>query len=133
MAKRGSMITVITLVILVVALFVFVAIPQIAKVYASGKAALKASAARDIALTLDAIYASPYDMEIEYNFDLSDFKVTISGNKVKVYGKSYGEPRSDPTLAQYDFVSVNDAPNFALDQPKKIVFKKFEGVLSITA
>ena len=132
MAKRGSMIAVITLAILVIALFVFIAIPQIAKVYASGKAALKTASARDIALILDTIYAYPHDIELEYNFDLSDFKVSISNNKVKVYDKSYGSPGSDPTLAQYDFVSVNDAPNFPLDQPKKIIFKKVEGVLAIT-
>src|SRR3989338_10062074 len=100
MKKRGgSTLVLIAIVTLLIALFVLVVYPMIAKAYASGKMALKVSAARDIALILDTMYAYPYDMEIEYNFDLSDFTIKITGTKVEIRDASFGFIGNDPTTA----------------------------------
>ena len=128
MTKRGSITYVlIVIIILIMAIVVFLTIPMIAKSYASGKIALKVAAARDIALILDTIYSYPYDTELRYDVDLSDFKVDIVNNNVKIYEKSYGSPGADPKLAQYSFVVVDDNPNFFLDEPENIVFEKKDG------
>ena len=132
MAKRGSMLVFISIITLLIALFVGVVYPMIAKAYASGEVALKVAAARDIALILDTVYASPYDIELNYDFDLSKFVVKISADKVEIDDPSFGAPESDPTLASYSFVPVDDKPNFILNNPKKIVFKKEKGVLTVT-
>lgn len=127
MKKRGSMLVFITIITLLIALFVLIVYPMIAKSYASGKMALKVSAARDIALILDTMYAYPYDTEIEYNFDLRDFTVKITGTKVEIRDASFGFIGDDPTTAIYSFVPANDNVNIELTRPQKIVFKKENG------
>ena len=117
----------IAIVTLLIALFVLVVYPMIAKAYASGKMALKVSAARDIALILDTMYAYPYDMEIEYNFDLSDFTIKITGTKVEIRDASFGFIGNDPTTAVYSFSPINDNVDIELTRPQKIVFKKENG------
>ncbi len=127
MKKRGSMLIFLAVVSILVALFVFVAMPMIAKAYASGKIALKAAAARDIALLLDAMYSHPYDIKVEYDIDLSDFKVEISNKEVKIESLSVSV---DPIAAKYPFVPINDNPDITLNQPIKIIFEKKSGKLS---
>lgn len=124
MTKKGMGIILISLIGIIVALFVFLVIPEIAKTYASGKVALKVAAARDIALILDTMYAYPYDMEFEYNVDLSDFVVEISENNVVIKIASLS---ADPTDAVYSFVPINDVPSYILQNPQKIIFKKLDG------
>ncbi|MEK6949653.1 MAG: hypothetical protein AABX34_05495 [Nanoarchaeota archaeon] len=125
--KGGGMLIFLAIVSILAALFVFIAMPMIAKAYASGKIALKAAAARDIALLLDAMYAHPYDVKVEYDIDLSDFKVEISNKEVKIQALSVSV---DPTTEKYPFVPINDDPNIVLNQPKKIIFEKKNGKLS---
>jgi len=125
--KGGGMLIFLAIVSILAALFVFIAMPMIAEAYASGKIALKAAAARDIALLLDAMYAHPYDVKVEYNIDLSDFKVEISNKEVKIESLSVS---IDPIAAKYPFVPINDNPNIVLNKPKKIIFEKKSGELT---
>jgi len=119
MRKRGHMLVIIALITTVIAIFVFLTFPNLAKDIKTGKIILKEASARDIALIIDTIYAYPYDMEVEYNVDLSDFVVQISQNTVKIRD------------AEYSFVPVNDNPDFALNRPKKIIFTKTDGKLTV--
>jgi len=121
------MLVFIAIIILVAALFVVFALPKINP----GKIALKTAAARDIALILNTIYVYPYDIEMQYDFDLSEFVIEVSQQKVRIYDPSFGVAK-DPTAAEYPFVPVNDNPNFILDKPSKIIFKKEKGVLTVT-
>ena len=137
MRKRGQLIN-IALITIVVAAIVGLSYPYIAKSLATGKTALKVAAARDIALILDTIYAYPYDIELEYDVDLSKFIVEISENSVKVYDASLVKISNDNKLsgkdiifAQYSFVPANEKPNFIFDKPKRLVFKKENGELEI--
>ena len=128
--KRGegfSTLVFLGMVSIIVAVFVFIAIPAVAKAYASGKIALKAASSRDIALLLDAMYSSPFDSKVEYNVDLSDFKVEVSNNEVKVESLSLSV---DPKASKYPFVPINDNPTFIISKPKKIVFEKKAGKLN---
>lgn len=128
MNKRGQMV-IIAIIIVVIAVFVGITYPKIAKSLGTGKVALKTAAARDIAFVIDSIYSYPYDVELEYDYDLSDFTVKISDNKVEIYE---GTLEGDLTSAAYSFVPVKDNPEFTLDKPKKIVFKKTGDKLEIT-
>ena len=130
MKKRGQLV-IISLIDMVVAAIVFLSIIRISMDLSTGKTALKVAAAKDIALIIDTVYAYPYDVEFEYNVDLSKFIVEISENSVKVYDASrvkIGEDKKingkDMFLAEYSFAPVNEKPNFIFDNAKKIVFKK---------
>jgi hypothetical protein len=99
--------------------------------------ALKTAATRDMALIIDAIYSSPYDIEIDYDYDLSKLIVDISQSSVKIYDASLVSvdngiiQGSDPNFAKYSFVPVDDNPNIILDRPKRILFSKTDDGLNI--
>lgn len=141
MKKRGNALVFISIITLVVGLFVGLIYPKIAKVYATGEIALKTSAARDIALIIDTLYAYPYDANIEYGYDLSNFIVDISQNSVKIYSISFvtlegNEIKgNDPTFAKHSFTPVkknaNENLDYKFDQPKRLVFNKANGKLFI--
>ena len=105
---------------LVVAIIAALMFPIIAKAYASGDIILKITAVRDIALTIDTIYSYPQDLELEYDVDLSKFKVEISEGEVKIDREKYA------------FSPIGESPDVILDKPKKILFSKEDGVLTIT-
>jgi len=136
MTKRGQLFL-IAIITMVVAAAIGVTYPRIAKAYTTGAISLKISAARDIALTIDTIYAYPYDMELEYGLDLSKYIVEISGDSVRIYDKSFVRLSGnkvqgiDPKFAQYSFVPGNENLNFLLDGPKLIIFSKTDGKLNI--
>lgn len=123
--KRGAAnLVLLTIGSAVLAVIVFVAIPEIARACSSGKIALKVVAARDIALLLDAMYAYPYDIEVEYDVDLSDLKIKINQNRVNVELVTL---IYDQVKSNYPYVAINDDPDFELIKPKKIIFKKENG------
>jgi len=132
--RRGSMLVFLAIIGIVISVFIIIVFPSIAKSYASGKFALKVAAVRDIALTLDTIYAYPYDLELIYDVDLSDFRVRITQNAVHL---DLIELSLDPTTAKYSFTQTNkDELDFIipieLEMPKKINFKKTDGKVSVT-
>lgn len=125
--KRGleaSTLTILAIGGIVIAAFVFIVMPMVTKAFASGKISLKVAAARDIALILDTMYAYPYDMELEYDFDLRDLTIKIIENQVEV---DLVTLTVDPTTSKYSFVPINDKPNYILEGPEKIFFKKEDG------
>ena len=138
MQKRGQLVFIALITIIVAAIVAF-SYPYIAKSLATGKTTLKVSAARDMALIIDTVYAYPYDVEIEYDFDLSKFIVEISENNVKIYDASLIELGEEDEIigrdlffAQYSFSPVGEEPNFIFDRPKKLIFKKENGKLLVT-
>jgi len=128
----------VALILAIIGVFVFLIFQGISKAYASGEVALKAAIARDISLLIDTIYAYPYDMQITYNEDLSNFVVEILQGNVNIHSASYvavsrGQLQgSDLTSARYSFAPLNDNPGFILDKPAKMVFQKQSGKLTIT-
>ncbi len=126
--KGGATLLHLALISIMVSIFIF-SIIIVAKAYASGKIALKAAAAKDIALLLDSMYASPFDARAEYDIDLSDFRVVISHKEVSIEFPSLSV---DPAAKKYPFVPINDNPDIILNNPKKIIFEKKNGALSAT-
>jgi hypothetical protein len=136
MDKENLMI--IAIVTLFVSLFIGLTYPKVAESYRDGKVALKTAAANDIALIIDAMYASPhYGVSIVYDYNLDDFVIEISQNKVKIYSASSVKvdngviQGNDPTPAEHSFVPVHDNPEFILDRPENIIFQKINGRLDI--
>jgi hypothetical protein len=141
MRKRGQLVFN-SLVGIILGSIAFVMLPMIGKACATGEICLKAAASKDIALIIDSIYSYPYNIQIEYDYDLKGLIVDISQGSVKIYRKSsvtlegneIKEIRRDPTLKKYEFAPINNYVedlNIVLDQPKTIIFKKEDGKLTI--
>lgn len=136
--KGGSTLTFLALLILLISVIVWFSYLEGGKKFAKKEISLKAASAKNIALMIDTIYAYPYDMEIEYDIDLSKFVVEISENSVKIHDSSLVNVDSnkklvgkDENFAQYGFVPINDDPTFIFDKPKDFIFKKIDGKLTI--
>lgn len=136
MKKRGNL-TLIAIITIVVGVAAGLTFLFVGKAYANGSIALKTAAARDIALTLNTICASPQDMEFNYDINLEKFIVKISENKVSIYDKSFvrytGKDISgiDPKPSHNSFV-CSQRIDSVLDSPKKIIFIKKDGKLAIS-
>lgn len=141
MRKRGQLILN-SLIGIILGSIAFVALPLIGKACATGEICLKAAASKDIALIIDTLYSSPYDIEIQYDYNLKGLVVDISQGSVKIYGKSsvtlegneIKELRRDPTLKKYGFAPISNSVedlNIILNQPKTIIFKKVNGEIII--
>ncbi|MBI2134977.1 hypothetical protein HYU09_03225 [Candidatus Woesearchaeota archaeon] len=136
MKKRGDLIT-ISVIIVILAVVVALMLPKVAKDKATGVVALKTASARDIALNLNVMCSSPYDMKERLIIGLEGFILEISDNRVNVYDRDYvrldGSKISgkDPTIASYPF-SCQSRINFVVDSPKILVIEKKEGIFSIT-
>jgi|TARA_B100001971_G_scaffold134278_1_gene124095 hypothetical protein len=142
MKKRGvesGGLVLISIITLIVALVVGLLYPRIAKVYGTGEIVLKTTAARDIALIIDEMYVYPYDINVEFDYDLSNFIVEISQNSVKIYSRSFvtleGDEiqGNDPSSAEYSFTTTRGSDlDLVFDKPRKLHFNKVDGELSIT-
>lgn len=129
MSKRGAMLVLITMITLIVAIVVALMFPFATKSITSGEAILKTIASKDIALIIDTIYAYPYDMEVEYDVDLSGFVVVISQNSVMIDNQ---EPGSFVRVNDENFPIRSGINTMTLDNPEKIFFRKEDGKLTIT-
>jgi hypothetical protein len=137
MTKRGTL-TLIAIGGIIVAAIVILTFLRVSELYATGRITAKVAATRDIALVIDAIYSYPHDITLEYNYDLSDFIVEISQSSVRIYSTSLvtlddeDKIRGKEKPKPYAFVPADDDPSVILDRPRKIVFEKEDGVLTIT-
>ena len=142
MKKRGQLILN-SLIGIILGGIAFVALPMIGHDCATGMICLKSAASKDIALIIDTICPYPYDIEIEYDYNLKGLIVDISQGSVKIYGKSsvtledgkIKEIRRDPTLKKYGFALISNSVedlDIILNQPKTIIFKKEKGKVTIT-
>jgi len=138
MSKRGQL-EAVFLILLVIGIVGALSLYYNTKLFEADKTNLKITAVRDIALIIDTIYASPHDLEVEYDIDLRKFIVDISQNKIKIYDASSVSIDSnskilgkDRFFAQYSFAPVDDSLQFIFDGPKKLTFSKINGKLTIT-
>lgn len=136
MKKRGDLIT-ISIITIILAVVIALMLPKVAKDKATGVIAFKTASARDIALTLNVICSSPYDVEAKQSFRLEGFILQISGNEVKLHDKQYMHVVSsrligkDPTMAAYPF-SCQSRIDSIIDSPKILIIAKKGGDLSVT-
>jgi competence protein ComGC len=133
--KRGGFtLSALGLVAIVMSAFLIIVIPLVAKEAASGKLAKKTVVARDLALLLDSIYAYPFDTEVTYDVNLDGLTVLIENGMVQVsVDKNIFGYLQDPSARKYYFAPVNDNPVYPpMTNPKKLIFKKIDGIVSIT-
>ena len=103
------------------AVFLLLVFINYIKEAATGVNLQKEFLARDLALTLDAAYASPMDISVIYN--LKDNTILVKGNVIKVKGEF-------ATLVEYSF--ANDTlSNIDGTYKDKIIIKKDNGKISI--
>lgn len=128
---KGSLV-VRAIIFLVVSLVIMSSLIYIGKSYGSGEAYKKVIAAKEIALTIDTLYAYPYDMVVYYEKDLTGLIVEIFDNRVSVYNAEFNRKNFDPTFREYNFVPITaNKISAKLENPKRIKFEKSKDLLII--
>ncbi|MBI2654705.1 hypothetical protein HYX02_07930 [Candidatus Woesearchaeota archaeon] len=89
----------------------------------------KLAVARDMALSIDLMYALPGDVSYVYPNDVSSYNIGIRDRAVRVY-----KPEEIvPTMAIYPFAGVDtDEPVFFISGKKYVKLEKINGKLKIT-
>lgn len=99
--------------------------------YGAQEVFYKLAIARDLALTIDIMYALPGNLEFTYPNDVSGYHIEIKGNLVRIY--SSNTDTLDPTAASYSFVSSGGDVIDALVKEKRFVkLEKIGNKISIT-
>lgn len=128
---KGSLI-VRAIIFLVVSLVIMSSLIYIGRAFGSGEVYKKTIAAKEIALTIDTLYAYPYDMVVYYEKDLTGLIVEISDNKVAIYNAEFDRKNLDPTFKEYYFIPTNaNKISAKLENPKRIKFEKSKDLLTI--
>ena len=128
MEKRGQYVYE-AIVVIIAGVLIIAAYVQGGKVYGKQEAFYKLAVAKDIALTIDLIYALPGNMEYTYPNDVSGYDIEIKNNIVKIYRTG----STDSTLQSYNFVGIDRDPlNFLVRSQKYIKFEKIDGKIKIT-
>lgn len=133
MAKRGFL-ALKTIITIAMAVFVLVATSYIAKEFGTAEIYRKEVAAKEIALTLDVLYAYPYDTVVYYDKDMTGMIVEVAGNKVIIYDSRFSSSSLDPTSRKYDFSQAGSNPLKArIANPKILKFEKIGGKIGVSA
>ena len=129
MKKRGQLVYK-ALISVIVSAIVVVAFVMAGKTYGNQEAYYKLAIAKDLALTIDLIYALPGDIEYVYANDVSAYGIEIKNNYVKVYDYKLG--KMDPTAASYNYAGIgNDAINADIKGLKFVKLSKKHGQIKI--
>ncbi len=101
------------------------------KSYGSEEAFYKLAVAKDLALTIDLIYALPGSIEYTYPNDVSDYDLEITQNSINVYSHNLG--KTDPTRASYRIAGISsDSISANIEAKKFIRIEKANGKVKIT-
>jgi hypothetical protein len=85
---------------------------------------------RDIALVLNAVYASPGDIEVKYSVPENDFIFIIENGLVTI--KEEGDVLNKRSYSyQEDNYVESNLDDVELKSPKVILFSKKEGILNV--
>lgn len=127
MEKRGQIIYK-ALVVIIGSALIIAGFLQAGKSYGSQEAFYKLAIAKDLALTIDLLYALPGDLEYTYPNDVSGYIIEVKGNTVKV---STGN--QDKTFGLYIFVGINqDMINAEIKNQKFVKLEKINNKIRIT-
>ena len=127
MKKRGQLIYK-ELIVIIGSALIIVGFIQAGKSYGNQEAFYKLAVAKDLALTIDLMYALPGDIEYTYPNDVSGYEIEIKGNVVKVYTNN-----QDKTFGQYNFAgSANYFINVNIKNQKFIKLEKINDRIKIS-
>lgn len=127
MKKRGQLIYK-ALIVIIGSALIIAGFLQAGKSYGNQEAFYKLAVAKDLALTIDLMYALPGDIEYTYPNDISGYIIEIKGNTVKV-----STSEQDKNFGLYNFAgSENDLINFQIKGQKLVKLEKISGNVKIT-
>ena len=136
MKGKKSALVLKALAVSIICIFLIVVFVQGGKAFGSQDYFFKIAMARDIAITIDALYALPGDAYIEYPIDMNptDFRgygIKVTPNKVEVFSSDFGE--LDPTSASYDFTGRETSdPSVTLPNPNKLIIRKMGNKIELS-
>lgn len=129
-SKRGQLAYEALIIIIVSGIVVFTFV-KAGEAYGSQEAFYKLAVAKDLALTIDSMYAIPGDVEYTYPNDISDYDIEIKENTIKIYNHKLG--RKDITPASYSFVGlVTDLINTRIENKNLIKLKKVNSKITVS-
>lgn len=127
MKKRGFL-SIKALIIVIICAIIIIAFIQAGKSLGSRDNYYKEAAAKDIALIIDSLYATPGDATIRYEQDLSKHTVWVQDTTVIVYKTTFG--RSDITKGIYRFIGASIDETVVRD-PDTLIIEKRNNRISI--
>ena len=129
MKKRGQLVYKALIVIIASAIVVFAFVKAGAS-YGSQEAFYKLAAAKDIALTIDLMYALSGDIEYVYPNDISAYGIEVKDNNVRVYNYKLG--KNDPTTVAYTYAGIsNDVIRADINGQKFVKLSKINNQIKI--
>jgi len=130
MKKRGQLVYE-SLLVIIASVIIISAFIQAGKSYGSQTAFYKLAVARDLALTIDLVYALPGNMQYVYPNDISGYDLDIIGNTIRIYDRKLGS--QDTTPASHHFAGlVTDIINVQIKGGKFVRIEKTDNKLIIT-
>lgn len=130
MKKRGQLLIQKAILVLLTSAIIIIALLQAGKTYGSQEAFYKLAVAKDLALTIDLMYALPGNLQYTYPNDISGYDIKIKENTIKVYKHDLGI--SDPTSAIYSFVGLGtDSINIKIKGSQFIRLEKIDNHITI--
>lgn len=127
MKKRGQLVYK-ALVVIIGGALIILGFLQGGKSYGSQEAFYKLAVAKDLALTIDLMYALPGNIELNYPNDISGYDIEIKENTIKVYN---GE--GDKTIGVYTFAGTDkDMINIHIKNSKFVKLEKINNNIIIT-
>lgn len=130
MKKRGQLVYK-ALVVIIGSALIIAGFLQAGKSYASQEAFYKLAVAKDLALTIDLLYAIPGNVEYTYPNDISGYDIEIRDNKVMIYDANQG--RLDLNQKSYNYVGSETNPiNAYVKNQKFVKFEKINSAIIVT-
>ena len=130
MKKRGQLVYK-ALVVIVGSALIIAAFVQAGKSYGSQEAFYKLAIAKDLALTIDLLYALPGNVEYVYPNDVSRYDIELRDNKVTIYDTNQG--RLDTNQKSYNYVgSETNSINAYIKNQKSVKFDKINSAIIVT-
>ena len=127
MKKRAQLVYK-ALVVIIASALVFLSFLQAAKEYGNQEAYYKLAVAKDLALTINLMYALPGNIEFTYPNDVSGYDIKIKENTIRIY---YGE--GDKVVGIYTYAGTDkDSINVHIKNSDLIKLKKINDNIIIT-
>lgn len=129
MKKKGQLVYK-ALLVMIASGMVIAAFVAAGKSYGTQEAYYRLAVARDLALTIDLVYALPGDLQFTYTNDVSDYDIMIKWDRVTVH--NYKAGTLDPIAPWYNFVGIDkDTIDAEVIGHKFVKIEKINGKVKI--
>ena len=129
--EKGGQLVYKALIVIIASGIIVSAFVSAGKSFGTQEAFYKLALAKDLALTIDLMYALPGDIGYIYPNDISAYGIEVKDNNVKIYNYKLG--KSDPTTAAYSYAGISvDAINTNINGQKFVKLSKTNSQIQIT-